>query len=88
VIKLVGEVVLFVVEKNTGSKRNGGGRQKNRSSGHKLNITNEFTNKFKSVGNFICKMTCHCIFSFFFLFFYHYNSLDDERIFLSLFTYG
>ena len=67
-IKLVGEVVLFVVEKNTGSKRNGGGRQKNRSSGHKLNITDEFTNKFKFVGNFICKMTCHCTFSSFFFF--------------------
>ena len=85
-IKLVGEVVLFVVEKNTGSKRNGGGRQKNRSSGHKLNITDEFTNKFKIICNFISKMTCHCIFNFFF--FYHYNSLDDERIFLLLFTYG
>jgi hypothetical protein len=70
VIKLVGEVVLFVVEKNTGSKRNGGGRQKNRSSGHKLNITDEFTNKFKFIGNFIYKMRCHCTFSFFsFLFF-------------------
>jgi hypothetical protein len=80
----VGEVVLFVVEKNTGSKRNGGGRQKNRSLGHKLNITDEFTNKFKSVGNFICKMTCHRIFSFFF---YHYNSLDDENIFIIIYQW-
>jgi hypothetical protein len=37
--------VLFVVLKNKGRRRNGGGREKSLSPSHKLNITNGFTNE-------------------------------------------
>jgi len=50
---------LFVAQKNWGRRRNGGGRENGRSLDHKLNITNEFTDGFKSVGNSSVKMTRH-----------------------------
>jgi len=63
VIKLVG--VLFVAEKNKGRRRN-----EVRSSGHKSNITNEFIDEFKSVGNLICKNDTSSYFLTFFSFFF------------------
>ena len=52
-------VVLFVAQKNWGRKRNGGGREEGPSLDHKLNITNEFTDRFKYVGNLSVKITHH-----------------------------
>ena len=60
-IKLVG--VLFVAEKNEGRRRN-----EVRSSGHKSNITNEFTDEFKSASNSICKNNTSSYFLTFFSF--------------------
>jgi hypothetical protein len=44
--KIGWRVVVFVAKKNRGRKRNERGREENRSLGHKLNITDRFTNKF------------------------------------------
>jgi len=41
-----GGVVVFVVEKNRGKKKNARGREEGCSSSHTLNIIDEFSNKF------------------------------------------
>jgi hypothetical protein len=45
VIKLRG-VIMFIVEKNRGRRRNIGGREEGCLSNHKLNITDGFTDEF------------------------------------------
>ena len=47
--------VVSVAEINEGKRKNRGGRKEGRTSGHKLNITNGFTDGFKSIGNSVYK---------------------------------
>jgi hypothetical protein len=85
VIKLGG--VLFFAKKNRGRRKNERRREESRSSGHKLNIINGFTDRFKSFDNFVCKNNMS---SYFLVFFYYYFtvifSVYTDRINLLMFT--
>jgi hypothetical protein len=74
------EGVLFVAKKNRGRRRNERRREEGRSSSHELNITNGFTDRFKSFNNFVCKNNTP---SYFLVFFYLYIFTDryNEGIF-------
>jgi hypothetical protein len=79
--------VLFVAKKNRGRRRNERRREEGRSSSHELNITNGFTDGFKSFNNFVCKNNTPSYFLFFFInyFFTIIFLIYTERIFLSVF---
>jgi len=86
VIKLGG--VLFVAKKNRGRRRNERRREESRSSGHKLNIINGFTDRFKSFDNFVCKNNTSSYFLVFFIYYFFIVifSVYTERINLLVFT--